>query len=160
MIPMENGNDGEDTEEDHQVSDLIDEALSAEIDVDQEILEAEPEKGVVMVLGAGARVAMVVEGLEARGRTAVACAVTDSGQQQYREVLGQLEGAKGAFVWLVDTWGQGGDEDQVIGVAAQQFRDFLNVFSAAALQSLLVVLCGGAPHMVDTMRQSLEDVSQ
>ena len=84
MIPMENGNDGEDTEEDHQVSDLIDEALSAEIDVDQEILEAEPEKGVVMVLGAGARVAMVVEGLEARGRTAVACAVTDSGQQQYR----------------------------------------------------------------------------
>ena len=90
-----------------------------------------------------------------------------------REVLGQLEGAKGAFVWLVDTWGQGGDEDQVnnwslhiltskqvIGVAAQQFRDFLHVFSAAALQSLLVVLCGGAPHMVDTMRQSLEDLSQ
>ena len=137
MIPMENGNDGEDTEEDHQVSDLIDEALSAEIDVDQEILEAEPEKGVVMVLGAGARVAMVVEGLEARGRTAVACAVSDSGQQQYRwlqepiqitifntesvsillkycrEVLGQLEGAKGAFVWLVDTWGRDGDEDQV-----------------------------------------------
>ena len=63
-----------------------------------------------------------------------------------REVLGQLEGAKGAFVWLVDTWGQGGDEDQVnnwslhiltskqvIGVAAQQFRDFLHVFG----------LCGG-----------------
>ena len=48
----------------------------------------------------------------------------------------------------------------MIGVAAQQFRDFLHVFSAAALQSLLVVLCGGAPHMVDTMRQSLEDLSQ
>ena len=49
---------------------------------------------------------------------------------------------------------------EVVGVAAQQFRDFLHVFSATALQSLLVVLCGGPPDMVDTVRQSLEDLSQ
>ena len=84
LIPMENGNDNEDTEEDHEVSDLIDEALSAEIDVDQEILETEPEKGVVVVLGAGATVGVMAKGLEARGRTAVACAVDSPGLQQYR----------------------------------------------------------------------------
>ena len=49
---------------------------------------------------------------------------------------------------------------EIVGVAAQQFRDFLHVFSATALQSLLVVLCGGPPDMVDTVRQSLEDLSQ
>ena len=84
LIPMENGNDNEDAEEDHEVSDLIEEALSAEIDVDQEILETEPEKGVVVVLGAGARVGVMAEGLEARGRSAVACAVDSPGLQQYR----------------------------------------------------------------------------
>ena len=84
LIPMENGNDNEDAEEDHEVSDLIEEALSAEIDVDQEILETEPEKGVVVVLGAGARVGVMAEGLEARGRSAVACAVDSPVLQQYR----------------------------------------------------------------------------
>ena len=84
LIPMENGNHNEDAEEDHEVSDLIEEALSAEIDVDQEILETEPEKGVVVVLGAGARVGLMAEGLEARGRSAVACAVDSPGLQQYR----------------------------------------------------------------------------
>ena len=84
LIPMENGNHNEDAEEDHEVSDLIEEALSAEIDVDQEILETEPEKGVVVVLGAGARVGVMAEGLEARGRSAVACAVDSPGLQQYR----------------------------------------------------------------------------
>ena len=83
LIPMENGND-EEAEEDHEVSDLIEEALSVEIDVDQEILETEPEKGVVVVLGAGARVGLMAEGLEARGKTAVACAVDSPGLQQYR----------------------------------------------------------------------------
>ena len=87
LIPMENGNHDEDAEEDHEVSDLIEEALSAEIDVDQEILETEPEKGVVVVLGAGARVGLMADGLEARGRSAVACAVDAPGLQQYRWLL-------------------------------------------------------------------------
>ena len=90
-----------------------------------------------------------------------------------REVVERMRGGKGLFVWLVDTWGEGGGQvkafastfrfffhQEVVGVAAQQFRDFLNVFSATALQSLLVVLCGGPPDMVDTVRQSLEDLSQ
>ena len=84
LIPMENGKDDEGAEEDHEVSDLIEEALSAEIDVDEEIVEAEPEKGVVVVLGAGSRVGAMAEGLEARGRSALACAVDAQGLQQYR----------------------------------------------------------------------------
>ena len=63
---------------------MIEEALSAEIDVDEEIVEAEPEKGVVVVLGAGSRVGAMAEGLEARGRSALACAVDAQGLQQYR----------------------------------------------------------------------------
>ena len=87
LIPMENGNDIQDAEEDHEVSDLIEEALSAEIDVDQEILETEPEKGVVVVVGAGARVGLMAEGLKARGRSALACPVDAPGLQQYRWLL-------------------------------------------------------------------------
>ena len=85
-----------------------------------------------------------------------------------------MGGGQALFVWLVDTWGEGGGQvaiivsdfesfllcQEVVGVAAQQFRDFLHVFSATALQSLLVVLFGGPPDMVDTVRQSLEDLSQ
>ena len=85
-----------------------------------------------------------------------------------------MGGGQALFVWLVATWGEGGGQvaiivsyfesfllcQEVVGVAAQQFRDFLHVFSATALQSLLVVLCGGPPDMVDTVRQSLEDLSQ
>ena len=90
-----------------------------------------------------------------RGHHVVQCPVRGPGAAQYRGALAAAA-RRMVFLWLVETAGGG---EEVLAGRVGEIRDFLAVFSPAALHSLLVVLCGGEPGQVEGVRRSLEDLT-
>ena len=78
----------------------------------------------------------------------------EGGVLQYEDLLQSLSvGDEVIFVWAIET--RTGDvDDDLIGV----FKDFLNIFAAESIKSMIVILW--YPGSLDDLRESIEDLTE
>ena len=128
------------------------------VDVDAISRSSSPDRATtdrtVVLLGTEERIAALETGLAGRAATLSCAVAATGGPSQFGPLVQQLQPAtEVVFVWTVAS--QSGEIDSSL---VAEFQDFLSVFPAESVASLVVVLW--YPGAMEDIRESIEDLTE